>query len=499
MPSPFTAKRGGLFVQPGGPNTEPFYLGCHTLADITESEGAIELLRCFNPEGDGWDVAGNTISPPDPVTFSIETHMMKTRSWIQRMEFPASFYVLQSETGRRDNFKNYDSGMVIADARRSSKTRSGTVAIEEDAASMVSADFEAYPPVYELDEQTVTRQASVATDVLNDIWMNPDAHDYASWGSRLYRGSLGIAGGDSAVGPALATLLFVTEYGDTLTPAGADPMAAGVDLEATRFFYVGKNTRRYVVSMEAPAGAQGLTAYSDDGGAVWTTSNVGGAVAGHGTLNGRALWCPNERFSLLASNLGFIYKSTDGCVTWVAKEEAGIAATLYACVHADPTDTYCIAGGPADAIVLSEDGGESWQVSAAVTGGGGDILCCWRFDENKMFVGTDDGELWYSRDGGVSWTEQTRIPGIGVGDVMDMYWNNEHVGWIAKDTAAPVGAILRTINGGWDWEAITTPTNAGLNAIMAPTVNLCYAVGNLQGGTSFIARSKSVGIDLPTA
>jgi len=334
----------------------------------------------------------------------------------------------------------------------------------------------------------------VATDALQDVWMNPDAHDYASWGSRLYRGQLGIVAGDSAVGPALATILFASDYANTLTATAADPLVAGEGTMGSKFFYVGKNVRRYIVAQEAPAGAQGNIAYCDTEaalGTTWVVVPIGGAVAGHGANKGTSLWCPNERFLLLAGAAGFIYKSTDGGVTWTAVEDAGIAATEYVCVHADPTDTFCIAGGPADAIVLSEDGGETWQVSAAVTGGGGDILSCWRFDENKMWVSTDDGELWYSNDAGVTWTEQTRFTGTGVGEIRDMYWNNEHVGWMVKDTAGPVGSIVRTMNGGYDWETMTTPVNAGLNAVMAPSVNLCYAVGNLQGGTCLLYTSPS--------
>jgi len=493
--APFTAKRGGLFIQPGGPNTACYYLGCHTLGDLTEKEKGVELLRCLNPEGDGWRTVGNTITPPDPVEFSIECRMAKTRSWIQSIEMPASFYVLQSETGRRDNIKNYDAGNVIVHGERTQKTKTNMAHMEEDKTAMVSADWQAYPPVYEVDRLVGERKTTAATDDLNDVWMNPDAHDAASWGTRLYRGQLGLIVGESDAGPALATCLFATDYANTLAPAAADPFAAGQDIRAGKFFYVGQNLRRYLVAMEPPAGGQGMVAYSDDGGATWTQVNIGGAVAGHGGAFGSCLWAPNENFVLLASTLGYIYKSIDGGASFDAVESGTITADGYGCIHADETDTYCVAGAPADIIALSDDGGETWVVSPADTGSGADIISCWRFDEQRMWVGTDDGELWYSGDGGLAWVQQTRFPGPAGGTVSAMYWVNDHIGYVLY-TVGGVATLCRTFNGGYDWEVLTTPANSGGRAVMAPAVNLAYIVGDVEAGTGFIARFKSVGMPL---
>ena len=156
-------------------------------------------------------------------------------------------------------------------------------------------------------------------------------------------------------------------------------------------------------------------------------------------------------------------------------------------MKATKDNIYCIAGAPADIIALSDDGGETWYAATA-TGGGGDILTVWRFDKYRMMVGTDDGTLWHSFDGGTTWTQITGWTGSGVGDVRDLWFVNDHVGFMAYDSVAPLGTILRTINGGLDWEVITTPTNAGLNKVWAPSETLAYAVGEPQGGTSFVCK-----------
>lgn len=73
MTKALTSKNGGLWVQPGGPNTQWFFLGCHDLGDLAAPEGGVDLIRCFRPDNQGWDVVGDKITPPDPITASIST------------------------------------------------------------------------------------------------------------------------------------------------------------------------------------------------------------------------------------------------------------------------------------------------------------------------------------------------------------------------------------------------------------------------------------------
>ncbi len=40
---------GAIWVQPDGPNTETFYLGCHVLGDIDEPRGDLSLKYCPDP------------------------------------------------------------------------------------------------------------------------------------------------------------------------------------------------------------------------------------------------------------------------------------------------------------------------------------------------------------------------------------------------------------------------------------------------------------------
>jgi len=72
--------------------------------------------------------------------------------------------------------------------------------------------------------------------------------------------------------------------------------------------------------------------------------------------------------------------------------------------------------------------------------------------------------------------------------VADIAWANELVGYMIHNTAAPVGTIFVTINGGYSWKAITTPSNNGLNALSIADTSMVYAAGEVESGTAVIVK-----------
>ena len=68
-----TSKKGSLFIQPEGPNTEMFYLGCHTMGDLTDSaSGAVTPFYCWDPSGNGWEEAGELIAALNSGAISLD-------------------------------------------------------------------------------------------------------------------------------------------------------------------------------------------------------------------------------------------------------------------------------------------------------------------------------------------------------------------------------------------------------------------------------------------
>lgn len=485
-----TSGQGAIFIQPGGPNPlhDVHFLKCRDVGDIDETEKALELIQCHDPDGKGWITMGRTEGPPEPVEFSIDELVTGQLSWLEKALCPAGIYLLLERCGRHDMPWNYVRGLVLAHVERLGRSRSAWVQRSESNPSMVSVNLWAYPRphISDIETLTIVRITTAATDALNDVWINQDFRCLGDCDEAIGLGEYGLAVGDSAVAPALATTLFGTAYGDTWTAAAADPFAAGESIMSCFAIWIDANTRRWLAAMEAPAGAQGMTAYSDDGGATWTTVNVGGAAAGEGAIDSGALFSLDHLHNWLVGANGYIWFSDDGTETWAAQEEGVIHAGNYNSVHFF-NEHYGVAVGDADIVAVTSDGGENWEAGTA-TGGGNDLTCCERLSVDTIIVGDNGGELYCSNDRGVTWTQVTGWVGSGVGDIADIKFVNPAVGYMIHNTAAPVGSVLYTYTGGRHWQVLDTPTNAGLNAIAFADEGFAIAVGEPQGGTAVILK-----------
>jgi photosystem II stability/assembly factor-like uncharacterized protein len=482
-----TSKDGAIWIQPGGPNNTVYFLDCKDLGDLVVGDGTTTLLQCFDASGTGWETVGSTQAQPDAIAFDITGLMFESLDWLESVECPFALYVLQRDCGRADNYSNYIRGFAINNVRRSSRTYSGVVSRSEDTETTMAAALEAYPPLVNIEKLEVVRKTNAGILAVNDVAFNIDRRCLGECGDEQDPCEHGMFVGQAAAG--VAEIYQTTDSGDTWTAVAADPFGATFSAVSVVRFPYGRVGARYVVAREGTGPAvQGQTAYTDDNGATWTTSNIGGAAVGHGATEHGGLFALDERHIWCAGFGGFIYFSDDGSETWTAQEEAAITAGSYACISFDPTGQYGVAGAPGDIIAVTSDGGASWVASAANTGAGGDILCCARFDSNRMWVGTDDGTLWYSRDGGTSWTQRTGWPGSGAGTIQDMAWIDDQVCFMSYNAAGPVGHVNYTFDGGMNWTRITTPVNVGLNGIFACTTSHAFTVGLVHAATGYVAE-----------
>lgn len=488
MSEAYNSRDGALWIQPDGPNGEVYFLGCHDLADLTEPEGDIELIRCFDPKGSGWVVKGETRAVPDNVSASVEGLLFKTRDWLEKVSCPFGLYALMRGGGRSDLFQNYERGFVLTNVRRTQKAYANLVAREEENASTLTADLEAYELI-QIEELEVVRLTTSENAAANDIIANDDERCLGEE-SEIELGDTFEIATDDGTYMATADVLRSTDGGDNIAATATDPFAAGNDIMSVTKFYISKDTIRILVAMDAPAGAQGMVAYSDDNGATWTTVNVGGAAAGHGAVYGGGLFSLDSEHIWLAGAGGYIYFSSDGGETWTAQEAGVIHAGNYNYVHFYD-ENFGIAVGASDVVAVTSDGGETWTAGTA-TGGGNNLLCCAALSKNRVWVGDDAGDLYYSYDFlATAPAQRGAWEGSGTGEIRDFWWVDEYIGFMAHNNASPVGTILRTINGGRHWDVLTTPTNQGLNAIYAVSENLAYAVGETQGGTAVVLKIRA--------
>lgn len=293
---------------------------------------------------------------------------------------------------------------------------------------------------------------------------------------------------------------------------------------------------RLFVVTKSHGGSPGLPAeviFTEDGGSTWTETNVttlaatedptGVACVGQylvvisneslslhyasilDLLEGTATWTevtsgfvstkgPNAIFSLgqsfnwLVGNGGYIYFA-DNITSAVTVQSSG-GATVQNLNAIDGFDNLnLVAAGASNVVLVTDNGGQTWSlvVGPAV---GVALNAIAMLNKNTWFVGTANGKLYYTENSGRTWTEKA-FPGNGAGQVRDIKFVSSMVGYMAHDTATPMGRILRTIDGGYSWyvlpesTTLSFPANDKIGRIAACSddINVVYGGGLGDNGT----------------
>ncbi|HMN10740.1 MAG TPA: hypothetical protein PKD55_00275 [Bellilinea sp.] len=175
----------------------------------------------------------------------------------------------------------------------------------------------------------------------------------------------------------------------------------------------------------------------------WTEVTTGLVASGAP----KAISSVGPRDTIIVGNGGYIYKMVDA-TAGVAVMDAGVATSenLNA-VHMFDLDV-AVAVGENNAVVYTFNG----QDFQAVTGPepGAALNTVWVKGKKEWFIGTATGKLWYTRDAGINWI-QKRFVGDESGEVHDIRFVSDAIGYLAHETTAPAGRILRTIDGGFSW------------------------------------------------
>ncbi len=477
-----TTANGSLWVQKDGPNTKPEYIGCATLEDITEPQGDSELIQCMKDDQLGkWDVKGETVSPPGAVTTKVSSLSFATRSILEELaDCPFVLYAIQKQGGRPDNMVDWSRATILYHTKVKTRTDSNIVHRDTDSATEFSLDLSAWHPVIRPFPVVARRQTTALTKALNDIWF----YSKLDCNLGIKAGDQGLVGseGDVAAKPKVG---LTDDAGATWAATATDPFVNNDDIMSVTAFEISDGVTRLLVALLAPAAGQGKVAYSDDGGTTWTTVNIGGAADGHGANDSGALFALNMHHIWLASAEGYIYFSEDGGETWTAQSDGDIVTSDFnAIAFKDEKNGMCI--GASDVVLITSNGGATWEQVTGTSGAGS--LACVAGSGNFWWIGDNGGKLWYSRNDGSSWTQRTGWTGSATGTIADISFVNDLVGFMIHNTSGPVGTVLRTIDGGFTWSAIATPTNTGLNALFAIDENAVYACGAPQGGTDVIVK-----------
>lgn len=191
-----------------------------------------------------------------------------------------------------------------------------------------------------------------------------------------------------------------------------------------------------------------------DGTETWAEVTTG-FVANKGP---NAIFSQGSTFNWLVGDGGYIYFSDD-ITSGVTVQSAG-AQTVQNLAAIHGSDEFnLVAVGAANAVLFTNDGGNNW---ASVTGPavGVDLTAVWVKSDKVWIIGTASGKLFYTQDGGGTFTEKA-FSGSGSGKVWDISFSTPTVGYMSHATATPTGRVFRTIDGGFSWYIL--PEAAGLS------------------------------------
>lgn len=165
-----------------------------------------------------------------------------------------------------------------------------------------------------------------------------------------------------------------------------------------------------------------------------------------------------------------LYKTEDGGANWTE------ITSPFTAIYDDVVDVSCkgdvvilVNGTTAGRIARSQDGGDTWSVVTLPDSIVADAVHM--VDVSRIYVAGADGYIWFSDDGGRTWTTQTDGAAT-TEDLKDIFFFDSKRGWAVGAN----GAILRTVDGS-TWTSVTSGVAVQLNAVHFITAQVGFAAG----------------------
>lgn len=487
--TPMQSSYSRVFLLPGraGPGNKPLYSALARSAAATWDQGKNTIIFVPDPNKYGaFLVAGKIQGEPGLPQITIDARYTSDLSELLRMVANGCDNDVQLHIGLCQNPADFNGGwdksLVLEAARASSWNTNDLGALEPGHSVSVveTAKFDGNI-LYEIKRLTFAEKAAAQ---LNDEVIAIAFCGDASCGGVCGPSSDGCqvifavsksSGGSPGL---LATLVYSADGGNTWGASAITTL--GASSAPTGLACVGLNA--VVLSNADDALHYAPIADILAGTAVWTRVATG-FVQGP-----NAIVSLGETTTFIVGNGGYIY-STDDPTGGVVVVDAGSATVqnLTAMSFADLDNIMAV--GASNAIVVSADGGITWESVTGPTPGVA-LTACAMLSASEWWVASG-GSLYYTLDSGVTWTIKA-FAGSGSGSIGDIKFVTPTVGYVAHTTTAPKGRLLRTIDGGHSWYVLpegktTMPANHGLNVIgLCGDVNVVFAGGIAVNNTDGI-------------
>lgn len=477
--------RGGqtrIFVQVDGigPAAPYVYAGCMQLDGPSKDLGEPDPVYCPSPsQRDKWDIV-------DEIP---KTEALGTTDFTQRMDRSLQdfwwdikerrcVFNLQIVTGkceRPDDFNAWEAKILLDHNRLTNFTLPTFNPLSGDdnapldlTGSLSFRDLSPIRPLKFGEVLDTTIVAEALDGFYYDVATCGDCGTPSDGCQKLYVLTRANTGS-----PGLSSQLVYSLNGGS-TGASLDIPALG-GLSGNRAAAVGNYL--VVVSEAAQGHAYSLFSDVDAGNTVWSLVTSGYA-AGAGP---RALWSKSPSETFIAASDGYIYLMANPTAAVTTITDGSLTTQNLNDIHGH--GRVILVGGDSNALLLSTNGGSSFSL---LTGPevGQNISAVWVLDDNTFFVGTGNGNLYYTNDAGDTWTANT--PDNNITTINDIQFANEVVGYMSVQVGGS-SRVYRTSDSGYSWwyqaPALTSlPTAERYNFVYPCGNNNVLAGGRVSSG-----------------
>lgn len=441
-----------VFIQEGGagPNVAPIYMGLARPGAVSWPQGDVTTIKIPDPSRYNAFIRTGTISgergdPSLPITARYDFN----KSLLLKLARLQCDNTLHIHMGICKNPQDFNAGwdkIVVLDAAR--VTDYGTTdlgALEDSERAIVNEEVPfTGQDYYEIVPITFAMKAAaeITQEIMGIVICDTPSCGVcgiSSDGCQVIFAVTMRAGGSPGQG---AEVIYSADGGDTWGNVAVDTITGTND--PSGLACVGSN----LVIVSEESGSLHYAALIDilAGTPTWSEVTAGFSPSG----DPRKVYSANPAFTWIVGTGGYIYTTSDPTSS-VVVQDAGVATTETLNAIHGLDELSVVAVGDNNAVVRTRNGGSTWET---ITGPavGIDLNAVWMKQADEWLVGTADGKLYYTRDGGTSWAEKG-FPGSGASgsSVEDIRFSTPLVGWMSHTLTGPVGRMLRTIDGGFSW------------------------------------------------
>lgn len=481
--TPILTSQSRVFLIEGRARADhkPTYESCMRMTGLSQGFGDIEKVECPDPYRYGAFIEVAQIKgATERVTTTIEGRfMLDVKSTLMELARKGCASDIQLHVGKcqdASNFETFSKAIILEDALLTNYGTDdlGALASGDNAVVNETGDISA-KQVYEVTPITYGSKAGdivlneVVDAVICDTASCGDCEDSSSGCDKIYAITVG-AGGSPATKP---DVLYSPDKGITwyahdinTWTTSEDPDAIGCIGNYVVIASVDGLGISYVLKSE-------FTPVTHT--PVWTL-----VTAGYAAGYPKCIYSDGN-VAFLGGTNGYIYYVDDPTAAPTVLDSGTLFASTWNAIDGIGSD-FVVVVGNSGAIAYSANGTTFAAASSTPVSPAVHLNTVAVKSESEWWVGTSTGRVFYTLDGGLTWTEKA-FSGSGAGVVYDIKFATDSIGYLAHTSATPKGRILRTYNGGYTWNITpeisgsTIPANDRINALAVCAEDPNFVVG----------------------